>query len=70
MLKVEDLSKMGTVLDGVRLESNKPVVLSNNEHEIKMGSWEHTLKLAYIGSPHFFSANSSIELNGSKCLWL
>ena len=43
-LKIEDLSKMGTILDGVRLESKKAVTLKNNEHQIKLGSWEHTLK--------------------------
>ena len=52
MLKIEDLSKMGTILDGVRLEPKNVVILSNDEHEIKLGNWEHTLKLVHIGSLH------------------
>ena len=52
VLKIEDLSKMGTILDGVRLEPKNVVILSNDEHEIKLGNWEHTLKLVHIGSLH------------------
>jgi hypothetical protein len=35
---------MGSFVDGVRLENNKLVTLENDEHNVKIGNWEHTIK--------------------------
>jgi hypothetical protein len=69
-LKVEDISKMGTILDGVRLEAKKPVTLSNNEYQIKLGNWEHTLTLVHLIHFQVQSTKSIPESNGSRFHWL